>query len=119
MTHPAPPPDTARPRAWLLAGVAVLLAVASVLVIWVVAVPVGPDVCAAIYPPARNCFEADRAAKGAILTLVLAVLALATTIVALLPRTQGRGRLMLAGLVLLGVGLLISYPLVAWIPALA
>lgn len=119
MTGSGAPLAAGGTRSWVLAGLAVLLATASLVLIWAVAVPVGPGVCAAIYPPARNCFESDRAAMGTLLTVLLLVLVVATTIIALLARTTGLRRVAVVGAVLLAVGLLLSYPFVAWIPALA
>lgn len=119
MSESGAPPTALHTRSWALAALAVLLATASLVLVWAVAVPVGPDVCAAIYPPPRNCFESDRAATGTLLTVLLVVLAVATTIIALLARTTGLRRVAVVGVALLAVALLLSYPLVAWIPALA
>ena len=119
MTESGSPRVAVPMRSWLLTALAVLLAAASLVLIWAVAVPLGPEVCTAIYPPARNCFESDRAAMGTLVTVLVVVLAVATTIIALLARTPGFGRIAVVGVVLLAVSLLLSYPLVAWIPALA
>lgn len=119
MTESASPSARLSGRSWALAALAVVLAAASLVLIWAVAVPVGPGVCAAIYPPARNCFESDRAAMGTIVTVLVVVLAVATAIIALFARTPGFRRIAVVGVVLLAVSLLLSYPFVAWIPALA
>ncbi len=40
--------------------VAAVVGTLTLLLVWAVAVPNGPDLCAAVMPPIRNCFESQR-----------------------------------------------------------
>ena len=95
-----------------------VLALAAVIVIWAVAVPVGPEVCALTYPGPRNCVAADRISAGIVWTTVLGVLTIALSLALMLGRTRRRA-VVAAGLVLVAVASIASYLAVAWIPALA
>lgn len=100
-------------------GVAVAaLALVAVIVIWAVAVPVGPEVCALTYPGPRNCFAADRFSAGIVWTAVLGVLTIALLLVFMIGRTR-RPAVIVSGIILVAVASITSYVAVAWIPALA
>jgi len=103
------------PVAWGLVIAATLLAAGTIAVIWLAAVPWGPMVCPAIYPAPRNCFEADRAITGVLVTIVVLVVWIATVLLALVGRRR-RGPV-IAGVVLLALAPVLSYLAVAWIPA--
>lgn len=108
-----------RSRRGLGVAAAVLaLAVATVILIWAVAVPVGPEVCALTYPGPRNCFTVDRISAAIVWTTVLGVLSIALLLVFILGRTR-RPAVIVSALVLVAVASACSYVAVAWIPALA
>lgn len=98
--------------------VAALLAIVAIAAIWLIAVPIGPDVCALVMPAPRNCFLDHRAHNAVAPTIALAITALAILVAsAAFPRA--RRVVGVAGVVavlLLGA---IAAVLVAWIPALA
>lgn len=94
---------------------AVLLTAVTVLVIWLAAVPWGPIVCPAIWPPAPHCVFANRVGTGAVATAVVVAIGLATASAAIL-RRRGYRRLTGVGIVLLAISPLIAYPVVAWSP---
>lgn len=100
-----------RQTKWLLAAAG--LAVASILLIWLVAVPVGPMACATTMPPTENCVITYRACDGAILTGIVLLIALATLTIGVLNRTNARN-IVIAGTVLLVFLLLLVYPVVAY-----
>lgn len=115
MTAPASPAQrTVRrtPFPWGLLLTATLLAAGTIALIWLVAVPVGPVVCAAVSPPTSNCLRDHREGSALVMTLiVVAVYVLTVLLAALLRRPRG---ILIAGVVLLGVAPLVSYPVVAW-----
>ncbi|MBO0980691.1 META domain-containing protein [Microbacterium sp. SD291] len=94
---------------------AVLLMVATVLVIWLAAVPWGPIVCAAISSPAPHCIFENRVGTGAVVTVVVVAVGLATASASIL-RRRGHRLGVRVGLVLLAILLFIAYPVVAWSP---
>ncbi len=101
-----------------------LVAVAATALIWLVAVPVGPEVCALSMPAPRNCFAHDRIVAAATATPVLAVIALALAAAVIATETEyvdRRARNLAraaapALLIVVATGAVIS---TAWIPALA
>ena len=102
------------PLSWGLMLAATLLTGATIALVWFAAVPWGPIVCPAIYPAPRNCFASDRASTALVVTSVLLAVSRATMVAALINR-RGR-RLAIAGVTLLAIAPVISYPSVAWIP---
>lgn len=94
------------------------MASAAIFVIWAVAVPPGPEVCALTYPGPRNCFVADRVSAAIVWTTALGVLALALALVFVLGRIR-RPAVVVSGIVLVVIASAASYSAVAWIPALA
>lgn len=101
----------------MLVIAATLLTGATLLIIWLLAVPIGPEVCALTYPGPRNCFISDRVSVGivaTVLTCLVYAATLAVTVVA--PRYR---RFAGVGLGLLALAPILSYLWVAWIPALA
>lgn len=91
------------------------LAVATITLVWWLAVPWGPIFCPAIYPAPTNCVSTYREGTAVVVTIVVA-LVFAITI--LLAFTVGRHRrgLVLAGVMMLGLALVASWPLVAALP---
>jgi len=109
---------TARSTSIGLAVAAFALALGTILLIWLAAVPWGPIVCPAILPAPRNCFASDRAGTGLVVTVAVVAVYLATMLCALLPTTRSRP-LVIAGVVLLGIAPVAAYLAVAWIPGFA
>ncbi|KAA9150985.1 hypothetical protein F6B41_19335 [Microbacterium lushaniae] len=99
----------------LLIGLFSLLALA---VIWLVAVPLGPDVCALVLPAPRNCFTSDRVQAAIAPTVLVILLAIVSTLTAIFAPQARRG-IAIAGPVVLAIIAALSYLLVAWIPAFA
>ncbi|WP_163631101.1 hypothetical protein [Microbacterium sp. B35-04] len=98
----------------LLIGVVALLGAG---VVWLFAVPLGPEVCALILPAPRNCFTSDRIQAAIAPTIVLFLVAVGLTVAAArLPRA--RRRIVIVGSVALITIAGLSYLHVAWIPAL-
>jgi len=106
---------------WAILLAAVFLGAVSLAVIWLVAVPTGPEVCAAVMPPARNCFSGDRVSKAVITTIILAAVLIATVVAAWLMASGRRfaGAVAVIGAIALAVAPFTAYLWVAWIPALA
>lgn len=105
------------PIPWGVLLIATLLAVGTVALIWLVAVPVGPVVCAAVYPPTANCFRDHRVGSALVMTLIVVAVYVVTVLLAALVRRPRRA-------ILIGVGLLalapfVSYAVVAWSPGFA
>lgn len=100
---------------WVPAAVIGGLAVLAVACIWLIAVPVGPDVCALSMPAPRNCFGGHRVAAAAGPTVAIVGLAVVATSVAILVR---RGRLAVTsiGAIVVLVAATASYLAAAWIP---
>ncbi|WP_299086746.1 hypothetical protein [uncultured Microbacterium sp.] len=94
---------------------ATLLTVATLAVIWLVAVPVGPVVCPAIMPPPTNCMPSYREGTAIVITAASLVIYIATVVAAF---TVGRQRpaTVMAGIVLLGIMLLGAWPLIGLLP---
>ena len=106
------------PISWGLVVAATLLAVGTVALIWLAAVPWGPLVCPAIHPAPRNCFAADRAGTGLVTTIIVMATLLATILLAVLGRGRTR-ELTIAGVILLALAPVVSYLTVAWVPGFA
>lgn len=93
---------------------ATVLAAGTVALIWLVAVPVGPVVCAAVSPPTNNCLLEHREGSALVMTvIVVALYAVAMLLAAFLRRPRG---LLVAAVLLLAVAPFVSYAVVAWAP---
>ncbi|MFK3678737.1 hypothetical protein ACI2IP_13480 [Microbacterium sp. NPDC090218] len=102
------------PMPWSLLVSATLLAAGTVALICLVAVPVGPVVCAAVYPPTSNCFLGHREGSALVMTvIVLAVYVVTILIAAVFRRSRA---VLLVGVVLLAIAPFVSYAVVAWAP---
>lgn len=102
------------PVPWGLVVMATLLAAGTVAFIWLVGVPVGPVVCAAVYPPSSNCFLEHREGSALVMTvIVVGLFAVTMLLAAFLRRPRG---LLVAGVLLLVVAPFVSYAVVAWAP---
>lgn len=100
------------PIRWGVLVIATVLAVGTVALIWLVAVPVGPVVCAAVYPSTGNCFRDNREGSALVMTLiVVAVYVVTVLLAALVRRPRGTS---LIGVGLLAVAPFVSYAVVAW-----
>ncbi len=96
-----------------------LLALIAVGLIWWVAVPVGPEVCALTMPGPRNCFAHDRQVAATVWTVVIAVACLAA-ILATVVLSRRRSWVVGAGIVLLLLVSVAGFAAAAWVvPALA
>lgn len=104
-----------RPVRWGAVVAAVLLSAGTVILVWFAAVPFGPIVCPAIDPAPQNCIVNNRAGTALIVTAVVAVLGVATLLLAVLAPRRGRG-FVIAGIVLLAIAPFASYLTVAWSP---
>jgi len=99
----------------LAVGIATVLALA---IVWLIAVPIGPEACALSFPGPRNCFTSDRVQAATLPTIVIIAAALLS--VALLFAWPKNSRMITTwSVVLLLVMAAAFYVLVAWIPALA
>jgi hypothetical protein len=99
---------------WGLLLTATLLAAGTVALIWLVAVPVGPVVCAAVDPPTRNCLLEHREGSALVMTVIVVLVYVVLTLLAVLLR-RPRG-VLLAAVVLLAIAPFVSYAVVAWAP---
>ena len=106
------------PVAWRLIIAATIFTGATIALVWFIAVPLGPSVCAAIYPPARNCFWSDRLEKGLVVSVAVVVIYIATVTLALM-KNRRHHKLVVSGVALLAVAPILSYLAIAWIPAFA
>lgn len=95
-----------------------LIAVATVGMIWLVAVPTGPEVCNLTYPGPRNCFISDRLGAAVVSTVVLG-LAYVLVLVTSVAFSRRRQWVVEAGVFLLLLAAIAAFVSVAWIPALA
>ena len=109
MNHPARP----APRLGVVVAAAAL-ALASVLLVWAVAVPWGPLVCPAVYPAPTNCRAEFRVGTGLLASIVIGVAFLLTLLVALRrPAWEG---VVIGGIILLVAAPFLAYVLVTGLP---
>jgi hypothetical protein len=102
-------------RGGVVASTALLIGTLGL--IWLVAVPFGPEVCSLAMPGPRNCFTTERTTAGAAWTAIVCIVYIATLAVAIV---GGRLRVLaIAGIVVLSLAPLASFLAVAWIPAFA
>ena len=103
---------------WVPVAVVGGLTALAVAVIWLVAVPVGPEACALSMPAPRNCFEVHREAAAVGPTIALIVLGIAILAAAMFVR---RRRLLVTviGSIFVLTAATASYLAAAWIPAWA
>lgn len=102
----------------IAATLAAAVGTLTLLLVWAVAVPNGPDLCAAVMPPIRNCFESQRMHAAGWWS---AAAALATaSVIALELFRSGRWRatriVAWTGFALVSAATVVAS---AWIPALA
>lgn len=96
-------------------GSAVVLALALV---WLVAVPIGPETCALSLPAPRNCFTVDRVQTAIVPTLI--IIAAAVSSIVVIHTWPSRSRLIaVTSVIMLLVIAVASYFLIAWMPPLA
>ena len=100
---------------FLAVGFATVLALA---VVWLIAVPIGPEACALSLPGPRNCFTSDRVQAAILPTIVIVAVAVLSAVL-LFARPKNSRLIAACSVVLLLVMAAASYVLVAWIPALA
>jgi hypothetical protein len=98
---------------WVPLVVATVLLGAALLIVWLVAVPVGPVACPAIYPAPRNCTGPGRSGTAVVVTAVVAAIYAMTALLALLGR-RSRRPLVIAGVVALAAASPIGYAVVIW-----
>ena len=110
------PRNTSTAKVWW-GGIftATLLTIVAIVLLWVVAVPRGPEVCGLSYPGPRNCFTEDRMMAGVLWSTVLGVLYVALLLVAFVAR---RRVFVVAGITLLVLASVAAYIAVAWVPVL-
>ncbi|WES65990.1 META domain-containing protein [Microbacter sp. GSS18] len=108
-------PDTSRSVLWRLITAATLLLLATIALIWLVAVPIGTGVCPTVDPPPTNCQSSYRAGSGLVATLVAVGIWVATIAVALVWRRAARS-FVVAGVVILALAPVVTYLAVAWSP---
>ncbi|MCR2792380.1 hypothetical protein NQ156_04815 [Microbacterium sp. zg.Y625] len=108
---------TARVVSWPAVATIGLTALASAAVIWLIAVPFGPEVCALSLPGPRNCFTSQRIQAAFLPTLAIMAIAVLSIAVTLVRPRISRFVSFVAVLLLLAMTV-IAYVLVAWIPAL-
>ncbi|UUE19301.1 hypothetical protein [Microbacterium sp. J1-1] len=101
---------------WVLMLLATVLTLGTVAFIWLVAVPVGPLVCAAVDPPTSNCFLSHRQGSALVMTVIVIAVYLLALLPALLRRARG---VLVVGVVLLASAPFVSYAVVAWAPGFA
>jgi len=109
---------TARVVSWPAVATIGLTALASAAVIWLIAVPFGPEVCALSLPGPRNCFTSQRIQAAFLPTLVIMTIAVLSMAAALVRPRVSRVVSSVAVALLLAMTV-IAYALVAWIPVLA
>lgn len=99
---------------WLRLTAATVLALGTAALLWLVAVPIGPVVCPAVYPAPPNCFAGNREGSALIMTLVAVGLYVLTLFTSAIP---GRRRpVTTAGVILLAITPFVAYAVVAWSP---
>ena len=95
-----------------------VVATLGITAIWILAVPLGPEVCALSMPGPRNCFVAERASAARPATIVIALLA-AAIMLATLFSAQSRHAIAFVGPIILLIASAAAYLSAAWIPAWA
>lgn len=107
-----------RRKPWATIAPIVVAALVGLALIWLVAVPLGPEVCALSLPGPRNCFVSQRLDAAPLPTIVIVLLAAASIAICLIWSRRARVLRWVATITLVAatVG---AYLLVAWIPALA
>jgi len=103
-----------QPIAWGRLIVATILTAGTIALVWLVAVPLGPIVCAAVEPPMSNCIETNREGSALVMTVVIGALYLVTVLVALLKRRPPG--ILHACIVTLALAPIVSYLVVVWAP---
>lgn len=95
--------------------IATVLAAATLAVVWLVAVPLGPVVCPAIMPAPTNCMSSYREGTAVVISAVTLVVYTAT---ALLAFTAGRRHpaIVTGSVVVLALVLLAAWPLIGLLP---
>ncbi|WP_327034419.1 hypothetical protein [Micromonospora ureilytica] len=107
MNEPAEVRLPVRVRSWLGVAAATVIAAAAAAGFWRLAVP-RFDVCAAVLPARAGCRIADRVSTATLWTAVVAVLYVATVVVAL-ARPRGRWWPLAVGIAVLIVAALWGY----------
>ncbi len=97
-----------RVRSWLGVAAATVIAAAAAAGFWWLAVP-RFDVCAAVLPAPAGCRIADRVSTATLWTAVVAVLYVATVVVALARPPHGRWWRLAVGIAVLIVAALWGY----------
>ncbi|WP_322411008.1 hypothetical protein [Microbacterium invictum] len=99
----------------MVVGITTVLAL---VVVWLIAVSIGPEACALSLPGPRNCFAGDRVQAAILPTIVIVASAVLST--ALLFAWPKNSRMITRWSVLVLILIAAaSYVLVAWIPAFA
>lgn len=120
--HPVSNPSLVEARerreVWSTIAPIAVSALGGLALIWLVAVPLGPEACALSLPGPRNCFVSQRLDAAPLPTTVIALLAAISLGICLIwPQTARVVRWVAT--VLLFAATVGAYFLVAWIPALA
>ena len=101
------------PLPWSLILIATTLTAATIVVIWLAAVPFGPLICPAIEPPPRSCIASSRAGTAGVVSAAVGLVYVATILAAILGR-QCFKVWVLTGVILLAVSPIFGYLTVAW-----
>ncbi|MCC2032684.1 hypothetical protein [Microbacterium allomyrinae] len=99
----------------LVIGIATVLDLA---IVWLVAVPIGPEACALSLPGPRNCVMADRVQAAGLPTLAI-IIAAAISIALVLVSPKRARPIAICAVILLLLLTAASYVVAGWIPALA
>ena len=95
-----------------------VVAILGITAVWILAVPLGPEVCALSMPGPRNCFVAERASAARSATIVIALLAAAIMLTAVFS-ARSRRAIDFVGPIILLIASAAAYLSAAWIPAWA
>ena len=95
-----------------------VVAILGITAVWILAVPLGPEVCALSMPGPRNCFVADRASAARPATVASALLAAAIMLTAVFS-ARSRRAIAFVGPIVLLIASAAAYLSAAWIPAWA
>ncbi|KQP71400.1 hypothetical protein ASF40_06400 [Microbacterium sp. Leaf288] len=93
---------------------ATLLAVGTIVFLWLVAVPWGPIVCPAIEPAPLNCQQPHRADSATVATWVVLGIYALTMLFALVAPIRRRS-VVVVGVTLLAICPIAAYVFVAWV----